>query len=179
MSTETATVGLTHWLPALVDALELDPAGAGTRLWDVIAGRSARITLDDDTVIVEGLGAGRMSVRSDDPHARVDGTGVTTSDVVLALLDGRVEVDQVIENGALEIRSSIDDALWMHSVIELLLDGSSRVGELRTLADDFRRRAPSGDRSVLVAWREGARAAEIDTLGRLGLLEDQRVDHDR
>ncbi len=179
MSTERAVVGLTYWLPALVDALDVDPAGAGTRLREVIAGRCARITLDDDTVIVEAGGDGRVTVRTDDPNSLPDGTGATTSDVVLALIDGLVEVDQVIESGALEIRSSIDDALWMHRVIELLLDGSSRVARLRELADAFRLQAPPGDGAALVAWRDGGRAAEIDTLGRLGLLDDQRVDHDR
>jgi hypothetical protein len=178
MSTSPGVYGLAFWIPELLAALDEDPAGAGAQLRSTIAGRSARIGLDDDVVLVESIGEGSLTVRSDDTAAQPDGSGFTTRAVVVALLDSRVDINQVIISGDLELRSAIDDALWMYRIIELLLDGSSRVPRLRELSQQFLAAARVSPPRDFVDWRSGSRHVEIDLLGRLGLLVDQKVDRD-
>lgn len=178
MSTDERASGLAFWLPELVAALDADPCGAGAQLRSIFTGRTARIGLDDDVVLVESVAEGEMRVRPDDPDVECDGSGFTSTAVVLGLLDAEVEIDQVVVNGDIDIRSPIADALWMYRMIELLLDGSSRVPRLRELARQFRDEAGATQVGPFADWHAGARAAEIELLGRLGLLADTAVDLD-
>lgn len=178
MSTDGPESGLTFWLPELVAALDTDPCGAGAQLRSILTGRTARIGLDDDIVLVESVTEGEMRVRADDPAVACDGSGFTTTAVVLGLLDADVEIDQVVRSGDIEIRSPIADALWMYRMIELLLDGSSRVPRLRELARQFRDHAGPARRQPFADWRAGSREAESALLGHLGLLADVTVDLD-
>jgi hypothetical protein len=66
----------------------------------------------------------------------------------------------------------------MYRLIELLLDGSSRVPRLRELAHQFRREAGPVPTQPFVDWQDGSRAAECELLARLGLLADAKVDQD-
>ena len=85
----------------------------------------------------------------------------------------------MIVNGGIEIRSSVDDALWMYRVVELLLDGAARVPRLRRLSGQFRQGAAGRPpEPPLVDWRADATEVELAMLARLGLLVDQRMDHD-
>ncbi len=178
MSTEEPGAGLAYWLPELVAALDTDPCGAGAQLRAIFTGRTARIGLDDDVVLVQSVADGEMLVGPDDPAAACDGSGFTTTAVVLGLLDADVEIDQVVVSGDIEIRSPIADALWMYRMIELLLDGSSRVPRLRELAQQFRDQAGPPTGTPFADWQAGSRDVEIELLGRLGLLADRAVDLD-
>ncbi len=126
-------------------ALDDDAWGAGARLRDVVDGYSARIGLDGETVIVSMvagrllLRAGRLAVRAGGEPPTVDGDGATSSGVVLAILDGRLEATEAVERGLVHAAGSPEAVLRMFHAIELILDASSRVPALRRLASDFRR----------------------------------------
>lgn len=169
-----------HWLPELVAALDTDPCGAGALLWSTVVGRSARITLDDDAVFVRCMTVGHLQVgRADEDDGVADGEGSTTTVAVDALLNGEIELNQAIIDGKIEIRSSMDDALWMYRVVELLLDGASRVPRLRQLTREFC--ANSEHRTShpdFTSWSTGASIAELAMLERLGLTSTRVVDHD-
>ncbi len=181
MSTDLPTAGLEFWIPELVAALDTDRCGAGEKLWSIIVGRSARITLDKDRVFVRCTTVGHLDVlrAENDDVIVVDGEGSTTTFVVLALLAGELELNQSIFDGTIEIRSSIDDALWMYRVLELLLDGASRVPRLRELKRQFCLNSPPPDsRPEFTAWVTGASNAERSMLERLGLTTASTLDHD-
>jgi hypothetical protein len=181
MSTDSSAIGLRFWIPELVAALETDRCGAGAQLWAAVVGRSARITLGDDTVLVRCTSVGHLEVRcaEEDDVTVVDGEGATTTFAVHALLDGVIELNRAIVDGTIDVRSSIDDALWMYRVVELLLDGSSRVPRLRELKRKFYEHSASPDsRPEFTAWVTGAANAEQSMLERLGLTTTSVVDHD-
>ncbi|MEV0290710.1 hypothetical protein AB0H36_41830 [Kribbella sp. NPDC050820] len=176
MSTDGPESGLRFWLPELVAALDTDHCGAGAQLRSILTGRTARIGLDDDIVLVESLAESEMRVQADDPGVACDGSGFTTTVVVLGLLDADLEIDQAVRSGGIEIRSPISDTLWMYRMIELLLDASSRVPQLRELARQFRDQAGTTHRQPFVDWRTGSSDAESALLGQLGLLAEATVD---
>jgi hypothetical protein len=165
MSTERRS--LRGWIEALVDALVADPWGARERLHDVVGGYSARISLDHETVVVS-MPDGRLVWRRPRAGMRVDGVGGTTTGVVVAILDGRLEATDAVERGLVQASGSPDAVLRMFHAIELILDASARVPALRRLADEFRRQAQAswdgGGDDPLVPW-----AAELDLLDRLGV----------
>ena len=170
MSTETAVrTSLATWIARLVRALDQDAQGAGARLRTVVEGSRARITLDDETVLVS-MTAGELVIGPDDPEATVDGSGATTSATVLAVLGGDLEVLAAVEEGSIHVVGSIEATTRMFAAIELLLDGSSRVPTLRHLAAAFASEhgppPPSRRRP-----RRGA--DEVALLARLDLLDDR------
>jgi hypothetical protein len=169
MSTETTLrVSLSTWIALLVRALDHDPYGAGARLRAVVEGSRARITLDDETVLVAVEG-GELVIGPDDPASPVDGYGATTSGTVVALLAGDLEVLAAVEQGEIDIVGSVEETTRMFAAIELLLDGSTRLPGLRRLADAFVAERSSGRRPK--RSRNGS-AAEMAALARLDLLED-------
>ncbi len=168
MSTEAPTrTGLASWIAALVDALDADPSGAGARLRHVVEGRRARIALDDDVVVVS-MENGEIAITPDDPNEIVDGLGFTTTDVVLGILAGEVEVATAVERGLLDVAGSPDAVTRMLHAIELLLDGSARVPALRRLADRFV--AEAGTSPIPLPAETDITATELSMLQQLGLL---------
>ena len=159
---------LAAWIGDLVDACELDPLGGGERLRGVVSGWRAAITLDDETVVVSMV-ADRLRIEPADT-APVDGTGSATSDVVLALLDGRVELSDAVADGwidALGHRSAVTRLLI---AVEVLLDASARVPALRRLAAEFRdERGPGAPLPARDADAE--RRRELEVLAALGLAD--------
>lgn len=127
---------LSGWIAELVARLDLDPAGGGRRLREVVEGRTARIGLDGETVLVSMHG-GELIVEDDRPEAAVDGSGWTTSEVVLGILAGMLEAGEAIEQGWIEVSGEEAEATRLFHTVELLLDGSARVPELRRLAAEF------------------------------------------
>jgi hypothetical protein len=166
MSTELTR--LRRWIHALVDALDGDIWGAGTRLRDVVGGYSARIALDDETVLVS-MPDGRLEWHEPDAPVSVDGEGGTTTDVVLAILDGRLEVTDAVERGLVQAAGSPEAVVRMFHAIELILDASARVPELRRLADDFRREAGTLRRGDVPEPPRPPGARELRLLDRLGV----------
>jgi hypothetical protein len=159
---------LRSWIQALVDALDEDEWGAAARLRAVVAGYSARIVLDDETVLVS-MPDGELEWHAADASMPVDGEGGATSGVVLAILEGTLEVTDAVERGLVQAAGSPEAVVRMFHAIELILDASARVPALRRLADDFRREA---DRSRTRGLAERPRppgAGELRLLERLGV----------
>jgi hypothetical protein len=165
MSTERRSLG--SWIRALVRALDDDAWGAGARLRDVVDGYSARIRLDDETVLVSMVD-GRLAVRTGDERRPVEGEGATTSSVVLAILDGRLEATEAVERGLVHATGSPDAVVRMFHAIELILDASARVPALRRLADEFRRETPHPTDGI-PSPPTPPRPAELALLERLGV----------
>jgi hypothetical protein len=170
MSTETSVrTSLAGWIARLVRALDEDPHGAGARLRAVVEGSRARITLDDETVLVSMAG-GELVIAPDEPAAPVDGAGTTTSATVLAVLGGDLEVLAAVEEGSIHVVGSMAATTRMFAAIELLLDGSSRVPALRHLAAAF----PTEHGPIPPRRSKRRRGTdEITLLARLGLLDDR------
>lgn len=158
--------GLSFWISELVQQADADPSGAGTRLRGLVEGMRARIRLDEDTVLVE-MSAGRLHITPDECDARVDGEGATTSAVVVAILDGALEVQDALSSAMIEVRGRPDAVSRLFHVVEILLDAATRVPELRRLADRFVVHA-GGSSPLLHPARPGGQT-EADLLQRLGL----------
>jgi hypothetical protein len=163
MSTERTLAG---WITDLVSLLHLDPAGGGERLRLAVEGRTARITLDDETVMVS-MSGGELLVGPDRPGTEVDGSGSTTSGVVLDILDANLEASTAVERGLIEVIGAHQQTTRLFHAVELLLDASSRVPELRRLAAEFRSARAASPRAALGA--APGLAAELELLDGLGL----------
>jgi hypothetical protein len=166
MSTERTR--LRGWIQALVDALDGDVWGAGARLREVVGGYSARIALDDETVLVS-MPDGRLEWHPPEASISVDGEGGTTTGVVLAILDGGLEVTEAVERGLVQAAGSPEAVVRMFHAIELILDASARVPALRRLADDFRREAGASLAGAIPERPRPPGALELRLLDRLGV----------
>jgi hypothetical protein len=166
MSTRERT-RLAAWITELVEALDHDRFGAGRRLRQVVDGYRARIVLDGEAVLVS-MDHGEMTIGPDDPHAAVDGWGSTATEVVLAILAADIEVAEAVERGQLQVVGSTDAVTRMFHAIELLLDGSARVPELRRLAARFIDEA--GTTPLSASAPTDVTLIEEAMLQRLGLL---------
>jgi hypothetical protein len=166
MSTRERT-RLRAWITDLVVAVDRDRFGAGRRLRQVVDGYRARIVLDGEAVLVS-MDHGAMTIGPDDPDAAVDGWGSTTTEVVLAILAAEIEVAEAVERGQLQVVGSTEAVSRMFHAIELLLDGSARVPELRRLAVRFIDEA--GTTPLSASAPTDVTLIEEAMLQRLGLL---------
>jgi hypothetical protein len=162
-----------EFVVALVDALERHEPALANRLREIVGRRVARMALDDEAIDVL-YRRGRLIVTAPgETQRKPDGLGGTDRATAAALLDGRVEVRAAILDGRLELRGDIDAISRIGVAIEILLEASTRVPELRALAEEFRESVGPGS-----AAAEGAhddRGLELELLERLGLLaEDER-----
>jgi hypothetical protein len=165
MSTERAS--LWDWIEALVEALEDDPWGAAERLRDLVQGYTARIVLDDEAVLVTMPGR-RLDRLPPSSAVPLDGSGSTTSAVVVAILERGLELTDAVERGLIQAQGSTEAVLRMFHAIELILDASSRVPALRLLADEFCRTAFEEAEGVL-QQAASLVSGEEALLGRLGV----------
>jgi hypothetical protein len=169
MSTRERT-RLADWITELVGALDRDRFGAGRRLRQVVDGYQARIVLDGEAVLVS-MDHDEIDIGPDDPDAAVDGWGSTTTEVVLAILAADIEVAEAVERGQLEVVGSTEAVSRMFHAIELLLDGSARVPELRRLAARFIDEA--GPKPLTATAPTSVALIEEAMLQRLGLLNGE------
>lgn len=156
---------LAEWLHELVAACDLDPAGAGERLRVIVGARRARIRLDADVVEVTSRGR-HLVVTPPQWSTPVDGVGASTSSTVVDLLDGSVEVSDAFHRGLIEASGSRQMVTRLFHAVEILLDASARVPELRELAADFRQHSAEPPDRANVPPRED----ESALLARLGVL---------
>jgi hypothetical protein len=165
MSTERVPLGA--WITALLGGVAAAEPDAYRRLVAAVGSRRARITLDDETVVVTMTG-GALTLLAPDTDL-VDGEGVTTRAVVLAILDGRLEVSDALREGFVFARGDVESVGRVFHAIEIILDVSARSPDLRAVAGRFQAEATGAAQT-----RPGPadRSAETDLLGRLGLLED-------
>jgi hypothetical protein len=166
---------LRDYIVALVETLRAAEPGAGLRMRQAAGNRRARITLDDEVVDLQFVGE-ELVVASPDPNSAVDGYGATDTATVLALLDGIMEVSDAILDSHLQVTGLAQDIARMFTAIEILLDATPRVPELRALADRFRAQrldrrehtAPGSGTAPWYPFRSSTR--EVDLLSKLRLL---------
>jgi len=168
---------LAEYVRELVGRLGEADADAAARLRDAVAGRRARIRLDDEAVDVAFRDA-RLEVRKSGGR-HVDGEGATDRGTVLDLMDGWIEVKDAILDGRLEVRGTPEDVHRIFVAIEILLDASARAPALQRLGRDFRGdpcRPPRGrprPATRSAPWfPPRVEEAEEAMLERLGLLPD-------
>lgn len=131
---------LAEYIRELVRRLGRREPGAVERMRRVVGSRTARIRLDDETAEVK-FEDDRLVVRPAASKRQVQGEGETDTETVLSVLRGEIKVNDAILGGRLRVRGPMEDVARMFVAIAILLDGSARVPELRSLADDFRRAA--------------------------------------
>ena len=163
-----ARTSLGVWIALLVGALDQDPHEGGRRLRQVVAGRRARITLDDEAVLLS-MEDQRLVVAPDEPGASVEGSGSTSADVVLALLSGDLEVVAAIERGLIEVVGSPEAVTRMFHAVELILDGAARVPELRDAAATFI--LENRTSSPVNGYHDDSSVAEVNLLRALDLID--------
>lgn len=168
---------LEEYIRSLVDELGRADPDALARMRRVVGDRSARITLDDESV----------EVRFEDDRLAVvpataretDGVGETDRATVLDLLDGYVEAMDAILDGRLEVTGTAEDVHRIFVAIEILLDASARDPELQELARAFRadpcraKRGKPARATRRTPWfPPRPQPAEETLLARLDLLPD-------
>jgi hypothetical protein len=154
-----------------------EPAERGTSFIHELCGRfsweltlEARLALDDDVVLVRFDADGALVTSDDSTLATIYGEGATTSAVVVAVIEGRLDATDAVTSGLVDVRGRPDTVVAMLHMVELLLDASARLPALRALADEFVAQAGvDGDHAPLF---DGP-VAETDVLRRLGLLPEE------
>lgn len=159
-----------EFVVALIDALERGEPALAKRLRELVGRRVARMALDGEAIDVL-YRRGRLVVTpAGATQRKPDGLGSTDRATAAALLDGRVEVQTAIIDGRLELRGDIDAISRIGVAIEILLEASARVPELRALAEEFRASVGIGG-ATAEAMRDDTEL-EIALLARLRLLTE-------
>jgi hypothetical protein len=160
---------LAQYIEALVQTLAIYERASAERLRLIVGDRNARISLDDETVDVTFVGL-QLVVTPGPSNLKVQGSGGTDRGVTRALLDGRLEVDEAITSGRMEVYGDLDGVNRISMAIDILLDASTRVPALRDLARQFiDESADAPPPPIPVTADVGA---EMALLGRLGLLPE-------
>jgi hypothetical protein len=160
---------LAEYIMALVQTLAIHERPSAERLRLIVGERTARISLDDETVDVAFAGL-QLVVTPASPAKKVDGFGGTDRGVTLALLDGRIEVNEAIFSGRLEVNGDLDGVNRIGMAIDVLLDASTRVPPLRQLARRFIDESADAAPAPVPSVKDDR--AEMALLGRLGLLPE-------
>jgi hypothetical protein len=156
------------------------------RLRAAIGPRRALIALDSEAVVVSFHGP-ELVVRQvtapsgDDGPANLgdaDGIGAADSAIVLDLLDGRQELADAVAWGRISATGSPEAINMILHAIEILLDASTRVPQLRALSAEFRAGRPADLNSRPNPPSALAGETEEELLARLDLLPD-RQEHSR
>jgi hypothetical protein len=127
---------LREYVELLFSRLDAADRAAAVRIRQIVGKRRARIILEEESVDVYfNRGRLRVVASGDDP---VDGTGRTSRQVTLDLMDGYLEVTAAVLDGGLELTGALDAITRMGVILEVLLDGATRAPMLQQLAKDFR-----------------------------------------
>lgn len=165
MSTEPVPLG--SWITAILAHLAASEPSAHARLLAVVGARRARISLDDETVVV-GVVGGLLRVLPGDTEP-VDGEGGSSRSVVLSILAGRLETSAALREGLVHAFGSVESIGRIFHAIEIVLDVSARSPGLRSLATQFR--ADGGPVAPVPRPVTVPAQRELDVLDRLGLLD--------
>jgi hypothetical protein len=160
---------LADWIQRLAEGLAAE-RGAPGRLQAVVGDRRARISLDDDMVVVAMVDE-KVVVLPDD--ASVTGSGTTTFATIIALLDGRLDLTEALRDGHAAAQGRVEDLTAMLHAVEILLDVATRVPAMRSAAAAFR---ASRTPELLDLHEAPARATadeELRMLRRLGLADGE------
>jgi SCP-2 sterol transfer family len=166
---------LASYVEALFAELDERDPQAAQRIRTLAGRRTARIRLDDETVLTT-FEAGRLRVLADDPSTGVDGTGATDRATVIDLLAGRIEAVDALLRGRVEIAGEPDAVVGMLQIIETLLDAAARTPALqrleRELTSEHRVEALPDDRPGPGWYPAEIPDEERALLARLDLLRD-------
>jgi len=160
---------LADWVQRLAIGLAAEP-GAPARLQAVVGDRRARISLDDEAVVVAMVDE-EVVVLPDD--ASVTGSGTTTSATVIALLDGRLDLTEALRNGHAAVQGRVEDLTAMLHAIEILLDVATRVPAMRSVAAAFRASLTPEPLDLGDAPAPATADEELRMLRRLGLADGE------
>lgn len=168
-------LGLGEYIRLLISALGSSDPAALSRLREVVGERSARVTLDEESVDV-WFEEDELVVE-EAPSREVSGSGGTDTATVLDLMDGYVRPREAILDGRLDASGTVEDVNRMFVAIEILLDAAPRSPALQKVARRFRNdpcrsRAehPRRDASAARTYPSRLGPAEESVLRRLGLL---------
>jgi putative sterol carrier protein len=166
---------LAWYIREFVAVVDAHDRYAAARLRLAAGDRRARITLDDETVVVR-FEAGGLVVSGDEPALAVDGEGRSDSWTVADILDGRIEATDALLTGRVEAIGDLDAVAAMLHIIDIVLDIAVRAPELQLLARELV--ASLGERQAggvpNMAWYpHDVTDAELAVLGRLDLLPDE------
>lgn len=164
------------YIEALINTFGASNPAALARMRQVVGERRARIILDDEAVDIS-FGPAGLRVQTEAGESEVNGIGETDSITILALLDGYLEVADVILDGRLHVSGEPEDIIRMFVAIEILLDASPRTPALQALAARFRRerrprRLSIPDRRRASWYPFSSDESEVDLLAQLDLLPE-------
>jgi hypothetical protein len=146
---------LAQYVVELIARLGDGEPGSLRRMQRIVGSQRALVALEDDAVVVWFGPSGVLHVMpaaataattaiatavtsSGEVDSDLDGEGSTTHRVVLAILDGEIEVTDAILDGDIDVRGSSEAVTALLMAIEILVDAATRVPGLRELADTYR-----------------------------------------
>lgn len=148
---------LAAYVTELVHRLHVGEPALFRRLCDVVGKRRARISLDGESI--ELWFEGTSLIVADEPGAGpVDGEGGSDRLTTVELLAGHLDLVDAIVEGRLRATGDVESVSRIFQAIEILLDGSTRIPELRRLSLDYtahtsatrRTISPSEERRVVI-----------------------------
>jgi hypothetical protein len=175
MSLPARPLSLGEYIAALIALLGETSPAALARLKLIVGDRRARISLDDETVEVV-FNQNRLLVLAIDNDSELSGQGATDSATVFDLLNGDLEVVDVVLSGRLRVVAETVDIGRIFSAIEIILDAAPRTPALQALAARFQKERlqhvqQNRTASRLVEWYPfSSSQEEIELLARLDLL---------
>ena len=170
MSNESPQRHVADWIEALFDALEAAEPQRAAAIRALAGKTRAFIALDKDVAFRSDI----LTVRRTGRIGRT--MGRTCSETVADILAGYAEVSQAIADGRIEIRGTAADVISMASIIEILVDASTRIPAMQALSADFLAERGITARSGAARFRErltrraAQKSREIRLLEREGLL---------
>jgi hypothetical protein len=138
---------LAQYVAELIGRLGDGEPGSLRRMQRIVGSQRALVALEGEAVVVSFGPSGLLHVvpavategtSAGDVAGELDGEGSTTHWVVLAILDGEIEVTDAIVDGDIDVRGSSEAVTAMLMAIEILIDAATRVPGLRELADTYR-----------------------------------------
>jgi hypothetical protein len=145
MSADTPEPGrpgrtLADYIRELIAGLGESEPKSLQRLREIVGDRTALITVSGETVHL-GFVRASLHVELLTPETTTpasDGQGFIERQTVLALLAGKIEVTEAIQQGLLHLQGPYENVVRMGAAIEQLIDGAVRTPRLQRLAKTYR-----------------------------------------
>jgi hypothetical protein len=166
---------LADYIREFVAMVDSHDAYAAARLRAAAGERRARISLDDETVVV-WFEDGSLVLTANDPGLVVQGEGRSDSWTVADILGGRIEATDALLTGRVEATGDLDAVAAMLHIIDIVLDVAVRAPALQLLARELvgsLGRRPTEDFPTMAWYPRDITDAEFSVLGRLDLLPDE------
>lgn len=128
---------LRDWIADLYTALDRAEPHSAAGVRKLAGARTSRMVLEEDRVSVRFADAGLRVARMRKTAKLTPPFGRTDRQTVTALLLGYLEVSDAIQLGQIELRGTADEVMDICAIIEILVDASTRIPELQSLAAAF------------------------------------------